>query len=186
MTVAMTKIRADVLERTSGTESTTSSLISASEYMIADIVKEINPQDGHFLKYLPDQFLDSEQRAAKQTALKEDADRIAKLAKKQANNQEGKKSVRDDDTYLPYNRRAVVSEETLGLWMDDYAAGNRFILLPAEICDLMKGIKAKMIDASTLRSHTVKTAAGPCGFYASSFFSAGSSDFSGSSGPSSP
>ena len=56
MTIAMTKIRADVLERTTDTNAAPSSLVSAPDYRIADIFREIQPYDKHFLKYLTDPF----------------------------------------------------------------------------------------------------------------------------------
>ena len=77
MTVAMTKIRADVLGRAIKDSSTHPSLVSAHGYMIADIFKEIKPEDRHFLKYLPDQFLSEEQKTAKREAIEEDQRRIA-------------------------------------------------------------------------------------------------------------
>lgn len=58
------------------------SLISASDCNIADLFAKINPQDKHFLKYVPDGFLSDEQKAVKQSALQEDAERIAGYAKK--------------------------------------------------------------------------------------------------------
>lgn len=76
VTVAMTKIEADVLGSAVGHRQA-HSLIPASEYSLADIFKKINPADKHFLKYLPDAFLSEAQQKAKQEALKEDADKIA-------------------------------------------------------------------------------------------------------------
>jgi len=75
MTVALTKIEADVLGSTPE-KVQTRSLLPASIYSLADIVQEINPEDAHFLKYLPDQMLSPEQVEAKKNALAEDAERI--------------------------------------------------------------------------------------------------------------
>lgn len=75
MTVTMTKIEADVKGKTVD-PGQAPSLLSASEYNIADIFREINPQDAHFLKYVPDSFLTDEQASAKQRALAEDAAKI--------------------------------------------------------------------------------------------------------------
>lgn len=75
LTVALTKINADVFGRTSGNKPSTSSLVSA-DYSLADIIKEINPQDKHFLKYIPDQMLSDVQIKAKIEALAEDKKRI--------------------------------------------------------------------------------------------------------------
>lgn len=68
MTVAMTKIEADVLGTAVGIDRAPS-LISAPTYRLADIFREINPADAHFLKYLPGGFLSEGQKAAKQDEL---------------------------------------------------------------------------------------------------------------------
>ena len=81
MTVALTKIEADVLARTKGDDATTSSLLPASVYRIADIFKNVNPTDKHFLKYVPDPFLTDKQKAAKATAVAEDKARIENMRK---------------------------------------------------------------------------------------------------------
>ena len=73
MMVFLTKIRADVLERTSSNKAATSSLVSAPDCIIADIFREIQPYDKHFLKCLTDQFLSEEQK----TALVEDTEQLA-------------------------------------------------------------------------------------------------------------
>ena len=74
--VALTKIEADVLGSANDKNNQARSLISASVYSIADIIKNVNPIDGHFLKYLPDQFLSKEQIESKYKALSEDKARI--------------------------------------------------------------------------------------------------------------
>lgn len=73
---------ADVLGSRPGNNLGQYSLISASDCNIADLFAEINPQDKHFLKYVPDGFLSDAQKTAKQSALQEDAERIAGYAKK--------------------------------------------------------------------------------------------------------
>ena len=76
LTVAMTKIEASVLGGTVD-ENQALHLIPASiTYNLADIFREINPQDGHFLKYLPDGFLSEAQKDAKRMAIEEDIERI--------------------------------------------------------------------------------------------------------------
>ena len=80
----MTKIKADVLESAVSHKEKSRSLISASTYNIADIFANVNPADKHFLKYVPDGFLSNEQKAAKESALKEDRDRIKKYARKES------------------------------------------------------------------------------------------------------
>ncbi len=100
MTVAMTKIGADVFGRAIEDYPTHPSLVSAPNkadlsvsYILADIVREINPTDAHFLKYIPDKMLSEEQLTAKQAAIAEDEKRIAAYAKKQPN---GKLSVKEE------------------------------------------------------------------------------------------
>ena len=81
LTVALTKIEADVLGSTPD-KSQPHSLISASKYSLTDLFSKINPKDKHFLKYLPDGFLNKEQLKAKMAAIKEDEARIAGYKKK--------------------------------------------------------------------------------------------------------
>ena len=76
MAVSLLKTEADVLERTSSKSGTTPSLVSASECRIADLFRKVNPKDGHFLKYLPDEMLTDLQKAAKKDALEEDRRKI--------------------------------------------------------------------------------------------------------------
>ena len=77
LTVAMTKIEASVLGGTVD-ENQALHLIPASiTYNLADIFRKINPQDGHFLKYLPDGFLSEVQKESKRKAIEEDDVRIS-------------------------------------------------------------------------------------------------------------
>ncbi len=82
MTVAMTKIEADVVGSAPG-KIQTPSLVPASEYSLAEVFRKINPQEGHFLKYVPDGFLSGEQIKSKEVAIEEDRVRIASYEKKQ-------------------------------------------------------------------------------------------------------
>lgn len=82
MTVAMTKIEADVLGSGAQKNWRGRSLISASAYNLAEIFSNVNPADGHFLKYVPDGFLNDAQKAAKQNALREDSNRIENYRQK--------------------------------------------------------------------------------------------------------
>lgn len=58
------------------------SLIPISSYNLAEIFANVNPADGHFLKYVPDGFLNDAQKAAKQSAIWEDANRIQSYRQK--------------------------------------------------------------------------------------------------------
>lgn len=76
MYVTLTKIEADVLERASSQKAADPSLVSAPEYKIADIIRKVNERDKHFLKYLPDEMLNIDQKNAKNDALEEDRKKI--------------------------------------------------------------------------------------------------------------
>lgn len=58
------------------------SLIPISSYNLAEIFANVNPADGHFLKYVPDGFLNDAQKAAKQSAIREDANRVQSYRQK--------------------------------------------------------------------------------------------------------
>lgn len=58
------------------------SLIPISSYNLAEIFANVNPADGHFLKYVPDGFLNDAQKAAKQSAIREDVNRIQSYRQK--------------------------------------------------------------------------------------------------------
>jgi hypothetical protein len=61
----MTKIKADVVGSSVGYKNNlVHSLISASEYSLADIFRNVNILDKHFLKYIPEHFLTEEQKEA--------------------------------------------------------------------------------------------------------------------------
>lgn len=53
----------------------------SSTISISDFFKKINPSDKSFLKYIPDGFLNAEQKRAKQEALAEDAEKTKSTAK---------------------------------------------------------------------------------------------------------
>lgn len=67
---------AEVIKKARSIKLKATSSRSAYVYSIADIIKNINQIDGHFLKYLPDQFLSKEQIESKYKALSEDKARI--------------------------------------------------------------------------------------------------------------
>lgn len=86
MTVVMTKIEADVVEK-AGSERSALSLLPASKYRLADVFAHVNPADKHFLKYVPDGFLGEEQKNAKQEAIREDEQKEKILLEKTKGNQ---------------------------------------------------------------------------------------------------
>jgi hypothetical protein len=84
LTVAMTKIKADVLGKAVNDKNHLAlSLMSTLGYSLANIFKNVNPLDTHFLEYIPDGFLTEAQKEAKQAAIKEDTDRISKFSKRE-------------------------------------------------------------------------------------------------------
>lgn len=80
LAVAMTKINeADVVESVvDGKADIEHSLLSAPTVSIVDIFKKINPKDKNFLKYIPDEFLNTEQKEAKASALDIEAEKYGK------------------------------------------------------------------------------------------------------------
>ena len=77
LAVAMTKINeADVVEIATTVKGVEQPLLSTSNISIVDIFKKINPKDKNFLKYIPDEFLNAEQKTAKASALDIEAENI--------------------------------------------------------------------------------------------------------------
>ncbi len=74
---------------------------------IAELFQKINPIDKSFLKYLPDGFLNEEQRAAKQQALAEDAKKAEKLQDKKPPVTSG------DETDLKANSHPIKAKHSL-------------------------------------------------------------------------
>ncbi len=63
MVVAMTKIETGVMGRAETTEKKSPQiLLPVSRYRLADVFREINLKDANFLKYVPNDFLTSEQK----------------------------------------------------------------------------------------------------------------------------
>ncbi len=73
LVVALTKIETGVEGNTASDNQTATSLVPISNISIPDLFAKINPDDGKFLKYIPDEFLNDEQLASKRRAQKEDA-----------------------------------------------------------------------------------------------------------------
>lgn len=79
MTVAMTKIKeSDVVKKLQAGESAAAtSLLSNSSISIQDILRNVKAEDGRFLKYAPDAFLNDEQKAAKRRAIQRQTEEYA-------------------------------------------------------------------------------------------------------------
>ena len=70
LSVVLTKIAPEVLEKAlSGKPGSIPRLFSDAKISIADIFRNVNSEDGRFLKYVPDGFLSEAQKAAKQEAI---------------------------------------------------------------------------------------------------------------------
>jgi len=76
--VTLHKIR-DVVLTTENTQQRVPAVaVHISRTNIRGLMAQVNPRDGEFLKYIPDGFLNAEQKAAKQKALVQEAERIAR------------------------------------------------------------------------------------------------------------
>lgn len=85
LAVAMTKINeADVVGNTARINERTN-LLPTSNISIVNIFKKINPQDKNFLKYIPDEFLNTEQKEAKASALDIEAEKYGKKVNADSN-----------------------------------------------------------------------------------------------------
>ena len=80
--VPTSEIETGVLGSTMNQNGTSRSLIPISSYNLAEIFANVNPADGHFLKYVPDGFLNDAQKTAKQNAIREDTNRIQSYRQK--------------------------------------------------------------------------------------------------------
>lgn len=94
--VTMSKINeADVIRDTIlGESAGNSSPRSASTYMVADLLQNVNPEDTGLLKYIPDGFLDEQRLLGKQKGLEDTEEYKAKKEERKA-----KKSDRDVNTF---------------------------------------------------------------------------------------
>lgn len=79
MTVAMTKIKeSDVVKKLQAGESAAAtSLLSDSNISIQDIFRGVKAEDGRFLKYAPDAFLNDAQKAEKRRAIQRQTEEYA-------------------------------------------------------------------------------------------------------------
>lgn len=78
LNVVLTKIEAEVVETTSADNvGGPSPLVSASTISLRQLFQNVNQRDGRFLKYVPDGFLNSAQKQAKQDALQRQSEEYA-------------------------------------------------------------------------------------------------------------
>lgn len=79
MTVTLSKINGSevISDPTPGEAGAADRLFSDPTYSIRKIIENVNAEDGRFLKYAPDGFLNEEQKVAKQKALRNQAEEYA-------------------------------------------------------------------------------------------------------------
>ena len=77
--VALHKVKDAVLATENVSTETPARAVRISTISLRDLFANINPADGEFLKYVPDGFLNTEQRYAKQEALAREERKIDSL-----------------------------------------------------------------------------------------------------------
>ncbi len=78
VSVNLKKIEAGVLELLSDDNHPGGNSRPTSKYSLAEIIKNVNPADGDFLKYVPDNLLNAEQKEAKEKALIQERNKLEK------------------------------------------------------------------------------------------------------------
>ena len=125
VTVAITKIEADVMGSTVVDNQPPRFLLPASEYSIAQILSKVNPQDRNFLKYVPDGFLNQAQKKAKDLAIADENEKINALYSEREGNYDRKiidQAIKDrEDIAKALDEIAQTAEEQKIL--TDYAEG---------------------------------------------------------------
>ena len=109
LAVALTKIETGVKGNMASDKQKATSLVPVSDISISEIFAKINPSDKNFLKYIPNQFLDAEQIAAKEEAL--EADRKKYLKNEESGRQYA--IAKEDAAVSPRETSAVEEPETM-------------------------------------------------------------------------
>ena len=109
LAVAMTKREEDVVNATIQDKSQVSPrLLSPSTYSIAEFIEKINPKDENFFKYIPNSFLNEQQKLSKSIALaKEDR----KYERKITTNKAASKPLNDEDPPVADNNEKHSQDE---------------------------------------------------------------------------
>lgn len=79
VSLTLKKIEADLMETLSNQKSSVGISKSTSNYSITELIKNVNPTDEEFLKYIPDELLSDEQKQGKSNAVKREKLRIDDL-----------------------------------------------------------------------------------------------------------
>ncbi|MEE1023758.1 MAG: hypothetical protein U0L48_01715, partial [Acutalibacteraceae bacterium] len=80
LAVALTKIETGVMVHTAFETQMRTGLLPISNISILELFAKINPKDKNFLKYVPDEFLNTEQLKGKKLALETDKKKYAKVS----------------------------------------------------------------------------------------------------------
>ncbi len=78
LAVALTKIETGVMGDTASLDGRRTRLLPVSDIIIPQFIQKINPRDEKFFKYIPDEFLNADQKEAKQRALAKDAEKYGR------------------------------------------------------------------------------------------------------------
>lgn len=126
LAVALTKREEDVISDTALQNGERTRLVSPSMYSIADFIEKINPQDENFFKYIPNSFLNEEQKQAKANAL-------AREAKKY-----GRSLTEEKPDNPPLNDEAPIGAENV----DKHSQDELRATLEAKVADVVNNYRA--------------------------------------------
>ena len=147
--IKMTEVSGQGNTETGVTQSSRSVIIS-----IADIFKKINPSDKSFLKYIPDNFLNEEQKTSKRKAFSEDENKNS-VQEKPKNERNSKQSrLQKAKTKAEYTSEKVYSKkearETFQVLVDSILEDHE-LMLSGDVKNVAVegGAKEKIIDRLT-------------------------------------
>lgn len=126
LAVALTKREEDVISDTALQNGERTRLVSPSMYSIADFIEKINPKDENFFKYIPNSFLNEEQKRAKANAL-------AREAKKY-----GRSLTEEKPDNPPLNDEAPIGAENV----DKHSQDELRATLEAKVADVVNNYRA--------------------------------------------
>lgn len=91
LTVTLQKIEADLMAAPRNTNGSANTAKSTSVYSLHDIIKNVNPSDSDFLKYVPDELLSDAQLKGKAEAVARERERLSKMREKHVERQKKRK-----------------------------------------------------------------------------------------------
>lgn len=153
LSVVLTKIAPEVLEKAlSGKTGSIPRLFSDAKISIADIFRNVNSEDGRFLKYVPDGFLSEAQKAAKQEAIAKQEKEYsgyrysltptekAQRAQERAETAEAKAEEAKQTAQESYKRELTGGLKKL-FEVQSYDNGALGKLLEAQMAEMQQGVK---------------------------------------------